>query len=225
MQPVAAGKVMKYTVGDYTFDDEVTAQKARKEAETISYIRSRTDFTKPANAQKIINTIRNNNMFETQLGLDFVEKLERFVNGGDDATLDLTSGIQDPTLNRSGEQQPAQDTEDALHTFTADEEEILREEVRRRTKHLKETCEERVERAKSDYRAKARNLYIVIAAMAFIIVGLLLLTFLSDSSPFYNAEQAAIDKYSAWQEELDSKEQRLVEWESELKEREDKLNK
>ena len=69
---------MKYTVGDYTFDDEVTAQKARKEAETISYIRSRTDFTKPANAQKIINTIRNNEMFETKLGLDFVEKLERF---------------------------------------------------------------------------------------------------------------------------------------------------
>ena len=31
---------VKYTVGDYTFEDEATAEKARKEAETISYISS-----------------------------------------------------------------------------------------------------------------------------------------------------------------------------------------
>ena len=215
---------MKYTVGDYTFDDEVTAQKARKEAETISYIRSRTDFTKPANAQKIINTIRNNDMFETKLVLDFVEKLERFVNGGDDATLDLTSGIQDPTLGRTGDE-PPETEEPEYQGFTADEEEKLREEVRRRTRHLKESAEERVQNIKDNYRAKARNLYIVIAAMSVIIVGLLLLTFLSDSSPFYNAEQAVIDQYSQWQEELDSKERWLIEWENELKEKEEKLNK
>ena len=213
---------MKYTVGDYTFDDEATAEKARKEAETISYIRSRTDFTKPENAQKIINTIRNNNMFETRLGLDFVEKLERFVNGGDDASLDLTSGIQEPVINRNGD---GQETEGGHYEgFTPEEEEKLREEVRRRTKHLKETAEERVAKIKSDYNAKARNLFIVIGAMAFMIIALLLLTFLGDRSPFYNAEQAFVDKYAEWQEELDAKEQRLIQWEDELNEREKSLN-
>ncbi len=205
---------MKYTVGEYTFDDEATAAKASKEAETISYIRSRTDFTKPENAKRIINTIRQNNMFETRLGLDFVEKLEMFVNGGQNASLDLTSGISDPGVSSEGEEAPV---------FTEDEEAKLREEVRRRTKHIKETAEERVLNIRNEYKAKSRNLFIVIAAMAFIIAALLILTFTSDSSPFYNAEQALIDKYSTWQEELDQKEQWLLEWENELKEKEEKL--
>ena len=215
---------MKYKVGDYAFDDEVTAEKARKEAETISYIRGRTDFTKPENAQRIINTIRKNNMFETRLGLDFVEKLERFVNGGNDATLDLTIGVTEPVVNPDGSVAITQEEETGEYqTFTADEEERLREEVRRRTKHLKESAEERVENAKRKYAARARNLYIIIGALAFMIIGLLVLTLLSDNSPFYDAERAVQDQYSAWQEELDAKEQRLLEWESELQRREDAL--
>ncbi len=207
---------MEYKVGDYIFEDEATAEKARKEAETISYIRSRTDFSKPENAKRIINTIKNNNMFETELGLDFLAKLERFAEGS-------TTSLEKATPPVKNEEAPIAEA-DELPAFTKDEEDRLREEVRRRTKHLKDNCEERIERIGNAYKAKARNLGIVIGALAAMIIALLIFTYFSDASPFYDAEREVLNKYASWQEELTIKEQQLTEWEKELKAREDKLN-
>lgn len=210
---------MEYKVEGYVFTDEETAEKARKEAETIKYIRSRTDFSKPENAKKIIDTIRKNNMFETELGLDFVSKLENF------AGIEAEKPIAEQDHSNTGESgQESRDYSQEQPAFSEADETVLREEVYRRTKHIKDSAELSVQRYKDAYKAKARNLYIVIIALVFVIAGLLVLTFLSDNSPFYDAEKAVQDKYATWQEELQTKENYLKSWEEELKEREEKLN-
>lgn len=244
---------MEYTVGNYTFKDEETAKKARKEAETIAFIRNRSDLSKPENITKIINTIVDNRMFETQVGLDFLEELKNFERRGEGMTRPSAKPVPAAPVNNAPAAKPAPaapvnsapaakpavdsaeaDSEgksesdsyddDEAHTFAPADEEVIRAEVVRRTKHLKESAEDRVEKIREAYKDKARNMKIVIVALIAVIIGLLVLTFLSDNSPFIDAEQKVIDNYSSWSERLTQKEEKLRAWENELKAREEKLN-
>lgn len=236
---------MDYKVGNYTFSDEETAKKAGKEAETINFIRSRSDLSKPDNITKIINTIVDNKMFETQVGLDFLEELRELERRGDTAASPVTSATQanyaapaasansansgnsseNESENPENEAANADNYSDEPQTFAPADEEVIRAEVIRRTKHLKETAEERVEKIREVYKDKERNLRIVVFALLAVIVGLIMLTFFSDNSPFINAEQKVINEYSEWQEQLTQKEEELKAREKELERREEQLNK
>lgn len=213
---------MEYTVGKYTFTDEETAKKARKEADTITFIRNRSDLSKPENITKIINTIVDNKMFETEVGLDFLEELKELEKRGEvypKASPENTSKSADNAGENASDGEISSEASD----FAPADEEVIRAEVIRRTKHLKESAEERVEKIRELYRDKARNLRITIFALIAVIIGLLVLTFFSDNSPLVNAEEKILDKYSAWEEQLNLKEQELTTWELELKERENAL--
>ena len=212
---------MEYKVGNYTFTDEATAAKAGKEAETIAFIRNRSDLSKPENITKIIHTITDNRMFETPVGLDFLEELQKLEKSGK-TLAEKAPAVSSPVVSKETSSNDFGTSSDDS-TASADED-YIRAEVIRRTKHLKESAEERVEKIRETYVDKARNLRIVIFTLVGIIIALLVLTFFSDSSPLMDAEEKVINKYSTWEVELKQKEERLKTWENELKELEKKLN-
>ncbi len=113
-----------------------------------------------------------------------------------------------------------EEPDDSLYS----EEEIrIRDEVKRRTQSLYESGERRVQGIRDGYAVKSRNLRVVITALVLVIIGLLVMTYFSDSSPLLDAETRIQDQYSAWEESLTAKEQELNEKEKDLELRENQL--
>lgn len=62
-----------------------------------------------------------------------------------------------------------------------------------------------------------KKITIFLVAFLVIIVGMFFIIVTNDNLGYFNAEEKVLDKYSAWQERLES-------WEDELNEREEMLN-
>ncbi len=61
------------------------------------------------------------------------------------------------------------------------------------------------------------RLIVAVIALAIVVVGMIFIVASSDNLGYINAEQKVLDKYAHWEEELDAREQELLEWEEELK--------
>lgn len=65
-------------------------------------------------------------------------------------------------------------------------------------------------------RTKHRNSRIINIFLVFIIMAMIVIAIYTDKNLFTNFETSIIDKYSAWEEELDKREQALDELEEQL---------
>lgn len=61
-----------------------------------------------------------------------------------------------------------------------------------------------------------KRLKIVIAALAFMVVAMFVIAAVNPNAKYINTEHKVSDKYSAWQEELEQREQAVKEKEAEL---------
>lgn len=81
---------------------------------------------------------------------------------------------------------------------------ILKEQTRKekkKNKHMKPN---------SVYRSRLRIMTIICGILLAIVIGMFAITFISGSSiNIFNYEQQIIDKYEAWEQELDLREQEL----------------
>lgn len=62
-----------------------------------------------------------------------------------------------------------------------------------------------------------KKLIVVIVALSVCVIGMILIVATSDNLGFINAEEKVLDKYSAWEEELNEREALIREKEEELK--------
>lgn len=74
------------------------------------------------------------------------------------------------------------------------------------------------------YKDRNRNQRIVIFGLIAIIIVMFAIRILSQDSPLAYREKSLVNKYAAWSDELTQKEEELRLWESDLVEREKKLN-
>ena len=79
------------------------------------------------------------------------------------------------------------------------------------------TKQEESEKTIEKLQALRIRLTIAVVALAITIVGMLFIVATNDNLGYVNAEQKVLDKYARWEEELDAREQELLEWEEELK--------
>jgi len=200
--------VSNQTVDVFYFEDAVMAARAEKEAETVRYIRSKTNFTRVDAVYGIYAKLVENNVFSTEVGYVFLAELYRILqesgayNENDLPKVYISKGM-------SGEE-----------SLSDEDEARVIEAVRKRTKTLNDTSKTQVRNIREMYRDKLKTYKMVIAALALCIVGMLAMLYFSDASPLRDAEQQVLDKYAAWQETLQQQEESLQKKQYDLTERE-----
>ncbi len=229
------------TVDGFYFEDAVMAARAEKEAETVRYIRSKTNFARVDAVYGIYAKLIENNVFSTEVGYAFLMELYRILqesgayNESDLPKVYISKG-------RSSDVEAADNkknrTEEEKEKLSDEDEARVIEAVRRRTKSLNDTSKTQVRNIREMYRDKLKTYKMVITALALCIIGMLAMLYFSDASPLRDAEQQVLDKYAAWQEtlqeqenslqtkqfELKEKEAALAAWEKELEEKQSQLS-
>ena len=227
--------VSNQTVDVFYFEDAVMAARAEKEAETVRYIRSKTNFTRVDAVYGIYAKLIENNVFSTEVGYAFLAELYRILqeNGAYNESDLPKVYISKGRMSGAAEQEHSQKTDgmssegrmakqgQSNEEALSDEDEArVIEAVRKRTKTLNDTSKTQVRNIREMYRDKLKTYKMVIAALALCIVGMLAMLYFSDASPLRDAEQQVLDKYAAWQETLQQQEESLQKKQYDLTERE-----
>jgi len=222
--------VDNHTVNGFYFEDAAMAAKAEKEAETVRYIRSKTNLARVDAVYGIYTKLIENNVFSTEVGYSFLMELYWILqesgtyNASDLPKVYISKGHVSESKTVSDKQS------DEAEMLSDEDEARIVEAVRKRTKSLNDTSKTQVRNIRAMYKDKLKTYKMVIWVLVLCIIGMLALVYFSDASPLRDAEQQVLDKYATWQETLQEKEERLREkeaalsaWEKELKEKEASL--
>lgn len=181
----------KFVIEGFAFDNAQDYGDARKEAEAVSFIRAKLDMN---NINEVIKTYgkltQKKQIFVTPIGISFLKELrDKIVESG---------VIADENLK-----------------FIEVNTKII-EKSSSEAENFRDTVEKGL-RNQIDYlKDRILRLRIVIVFMAVIAAAIAALTVFGKNT-FINAEIKVQDKYSAWEKELNEREEKLNELEEQLK--------
>ena len=229
----------KQTVDGFYFEDAARAAQAEKEAQTISYIRSKTNLSNAGAVHAIYKKLIENNVFSTEVGYAFLAELYRILqasgmyNDSELPRIYISKGrvARDEQLSGTAQSQTADGQNADEEVLSEEDEARIIEAVRKRTKSLNDTSKTQVRNIRAMYRDKLKTYKLVIGTLVLCIVGMLAMIYFSDGSPLRDAEQQVLDKYATWQEslqeqeaELQKKQAALAAWEKELEEQSEQMS-
>lgn len=175
-------KEEEFKIAGYRFTDANEYKQAKSDVETIEFVKANTNINDLSKAIKLYNKLIERKTFKTVVGYAFLKELqERIVEGG------LISRESIPCIQ-------VEKNEKKIKIYSEDAERSQEQ------KHLNVI---------EDYKIKIRNSRIISGFLAVIIIAMILISIFSDRNIFSNYEDKIIDKYSAWEEELNSREQAL----------------
>jgi len=177
----------KFTFQGHTFDDEKQWIAAKKEAEAIEYLRSKTDFGNMNNLRKLYDRILDRDMMETVVGIEFLKEIRETLIGSGMFTEDQIRPV--PLLPEVKKLKK-------------------RKEIQKRSREM--TLLERSQRQNT-------VLKVVCFFMTVLVIGMFIITLTGTRSPWaLRFEEQLIDKYAAWAEEIQAKEENLRRYVREL---------
>jgi uncharacterized membrane protein len=177
-------KENEYKVAGYSFSDAHDYKEAKREAESIDYIRANTDLNDLNKTIKLYHKLVERKTLKTVVGFTFLKELqERIVKEG------IVSKENMPCIQIVKEEKQIRSYANTL-------------EHEQEQKHL--TMIE-------DYKIRLRNSRIISAFLVGIIIVMIVISIWSDRNIFSNYENKILDKYSAWEEDLNSRELLLKE--------------
>lgn len=179
----------EYKVAGYLFMDANDYREAKREEETIEYIKANTDLRDINKAVKLYQKLVERKTLKTVVGFAFLNELRDRI---------LREGIL---------------TEDKLPCIQVEKNVKPIRENSGPTNHEAEVKHQKV---LEEYRIKLRNTRIVSAFLVVIIIAMFLISIFSNRSIPSDYETKILDKYAAWEEELDARQQELDQREAEL---------
>ena len=184
----------KWVIKDYEFQGKAEYETAKKEAETVEYIKANMNFSNEENVLKVYNKLLDKENFRTIIGYEFLLTLRRHM-------------IKNKML-------PEENVRPIpiYKIIGAKKEKKEKVEISDYEKEMK-----RYQLLYENLKAKRTSSKIIIAFLALIIAGMLAITFFSDNSVISNYENKIINKYENWQQQLETKEKELNEREKNLK--------
>jgi len=177
-----------FRVGAFIFEDEYDYKEAKKEAESIEYIKANTNLADLNITIKLYNKLVERGTFKTVVGIEFLNELRARI---------LKEKIVDEKnlacirIEKSG-QKKAYSTE------------------------LSRQAENKNKEIIKSLNIKLRNMKIVTAFLALIIAGMILIAVFAKNNSYADIENEIINRYSAWAEELSAREKALKEKEAQL---------
>ena len=172
----------KYSVAGYHFMDIFDYNEAKREIESVDYIKANTDLNDINKVIKLYHKLVERKTFRTVIGFAFLNELRDKI---------IRSGII---------------SMDILPDIQVDKAERL---VKNYDKTVLAGQEEKHQSILTDYKIKLRNSRIISAFLAFIIMVMIVISVFSDRSMYSIYENKVIDKYEAWQAELEAREEAL----------------
>ena len=182
---IQKGKKMdkKFTFQGHTFDDEKQLIAAKKEAEAVEYLRSKTDFGNMNNLRKLYDRILDRDMMETVIGIDFLKEIRETL---------ISSGMFKEDQIRPVPLLP--------------EVKKLKKRQETQKRSRERTLLERSERQNTILKTVCFFLVVIVIAMFVIVLT-------GTRSPLaVRYEEQILNKYASWAEELQEKEYYLREY-------------
>ena len=177
----------KFTFQGHTFDDEKQLIAAKKEAEAIEYLRSKTDFGNMNNLRKLYDRILDRDMMETVVGIAFLKEIRETLIGSGMFKEDQIRPV--PLLPEVKKLKK-------------------RKEIQKRSREM--TLLERSEQ-------KNTRLKIICFFLVVLVIGMFVITLTGTRSPWaLRYEEQVLNKYAAWAEEIQTKEDNLRRYVREL---------
>lgn len=177
-----------YRVGGFAFTDEYDYREAKKEEESVAYIKANTNLADLNKTIKLYNKLVERETFKTVIGISFLTELrsrilkEKIV---DEANLACIR------IEKSGKSK-------AYSTA------------------LSKGTENRNKELIQDLRLKLRSSRIINTFFVLIITAMILIALFAKDNSYSSVEDKILDKYSAWAEELDEREKDLRQREAAL---------
>jgi hypothetical protein len=203
-----------YNVEGYEFETKEQAQTAQQEAEQIEYLKGQTTMDDPDVVLSLYNKLVQRGVFSTQVGLSYLLTLRAYldkvpyIKEEDILPLPDFSGAPGKPVEKAPEQDEAS-MEEALKKVHAARGRMRQEKLREK---------EAQKAAGPNYRRLFHISTFFAVVFAVAAIGMIVITCLTkDNVNIFNYENAIIDKYESWEQELDARE-------AELNEREQLLN-
>ncbi len=186
-------------VNGFAFVDAAEAEQAKKEIEGVEYIREKIDKEDPEAVLQIYNKMVQQKLFETAVGYCYLKDMQEylrtipFIDNGDI----LPIQVQHPVL-----------------------EEHIRKRARGGTKEkTKSKGQKQVSHA--DYKKRYDVLLVISIILTICVVMMFGITATTNNATILNYETLIIDKYEAWEQELEEREAAVKEREQEIGEQGD----
>ena len=178
----------KFIFKGHTFDEEKQVILAKKEAEAIEYLRSKTDFNNMNQLMKLYNRILDKNMMETVIGIEFLKEIR---------TMLLNSGVF---------------TEEQIRPLP------LLPEARKMKKRAEDQKRSRERILLEHAERQNLILKIVCFFLSILVVAMFVITLSGKRSPLARKyEEQILNKYASWAEELTQREKSIRAYVAQLK--------
>ncbi len=178
------------TVAGYRFLTKDDALLAKAELTRIEQLELRLDYSKPQTVYTVYTKAIENGIFVTPVGHEYLKRLREYLekyHEGDKADI-----IPIPLSE--------------VYGGTGLKQEVTNmERVKQQSQSKKETV---VKRKRND-KAKYRNLYLIIAVLVIVIVGMFVITLKGTTPNILNYERVLENRYASWNEELKEREQAI----------------
>lgn len=194
-------KQEKNVVGDYLFQSPKQAERAKKEQDYIRKLKRSMNPEDVENMYQLYLKLTSKGYFHTPVGFGFLDELRHFL---------AENGYQ-------LENRPIP---------VLDDQKTAEDQNRRLRRNYEQACEQRDKKQEELDRQKLVRIRLTIAvvALAVAVAGMIFIMVSNDNVGYFNAEEKIQDKYSYWEEQLDAREQELLDWEQELSEQQQQIN-
>jgi len=190
-----------YNVDGFLFEDEETAQLARKEEEGIRFIKQRTALDNPEVVLKLYKKLLAQELFVTPVGIRFLTELQNILL----SSVYIARNEIPPIPVKAAEGAEKEETVKAVEAV----------------KKVNKKVDAKVG---GDYRKPFLVASFCAIVLAVSIVGMFVINAISGNNVnIINYREQLLDEYSGWEAELKTEEERLQRWEETLEEREEQF--
>ncbi len=176
-----------FVIGAYSFGTKAEWEEAKREEESIRYIRAKTNLSDTETAWKMYCGLVDKKTFITPVGTDFLVQLRSELL----------------RLGKSAEDVPGVPV-------------TLPRKKGKRAESFSQEMESKSRMMADYYQDKLRNSRIITAFLVVVIGIMFLITLFGPNSPFVDAEVKLQDKYAAWEQDIRERENAVREREREL---------
>ena len=177
----------RFVFNGYSFETSEEMNEAKKDAEAISYIKAKTDFSNVAAAKELYTKLTEKESLQSPVGMEFLKVLQRKLL----QTEDKKEISPIPVLRTGKKKEKGADS-------------------------MKASAENRQKQKAELYQQKLKNAHMMNFFFGLIIVGMFVIALLGDNSALSSTESAIQDKYAAWEEDLQAREAAISQKEKEL---------
>lgn len=195
-------------VDGFLFEDEETAQIARKEEEGIRFIKQRTALDNPEVVLKLYKKLLEQELFVTPVGIRFLTELQNILLTSVYIARDEIPPIPVKALEDVQKAESGTPVEKAVQKS---------EEIGMKNK--------KVDRKAADaYRKKFLVATFCAIILGVSVIGMFVINAISGNNVnIINYREQLLNEYSDWKAELKTEEERLERWEETLEQREEQL--